>query len=515
MGRRIRKVAFSLWLVTGLALLGLAGVLTCGPRLAAAALVNGVSIGRTQTILAVPADYHIASALAPASVDDLDLLWNAFRLNPASTTIRRDLAYALFSLGKVNEALGVLGDGEGYFLPLETEQRPEVWLLSACVLAQKGQADEAIRQWQRGADLAVDYWSTGQYQLVERAGAKAYQFLLEQLPDRQDWRFLRARLLWLSGQHEEALQQFTILANLTPQTDQERRQVGEALFMLGSSSAQEQPLVAVDYLERALALNPRLIPAYPMLESINIQTGQIGKANSIHERLGILSPQWPVVGGEQEAMPGWMLYGYDLEPQEVEEQPLLRQQLYWRLPAGSMPQGPGWYRAGDHWIQLVESFNLASNAGFEQIGSNSDGATIGYNLHDGTPPSSQQLVLVQRDGALSHVLRQSNTTTGPSVGVWLKPSKITADYYFLVAWVRSTMPQSASGRFEWFDAQGRRLPIENYPFYSSIYPEHVAQVQAVLPGAYSFRFSLFTRTADAEWDNIIIMPIHLLQDLIK
>ncbi len=286
--------------------------------------------------------------------------------------------------------------------------------------------------------------------------------------------------------------------------------------MLGSSSAQEHPLVAVDYLERALALDPRLVPAYPVLESIYIQTGQTGLASSTRERLGLLSPQWPVVAGGQEALPGWRLYGYDLETQEVEEQPLLQLQLYWRLPAGITPQGPGWYQAGDHWIQLVESFNLASNAGFEQdafepVQAPRLATTCMTVLH----LLLNNSMVVQRDGDLSHVLRQSNTTTGPSVGVWLKPSRVTADYYFLAAWVRSSLPQSASGRFEWFDAQGGRLPVENYPLLSNIDPGHVAQVQAVLPGADSFRFSLFTRKADAEWDNIIIMPIHLLQDLRK
>jgi hypothetical protein len=158
----------------------------------------------------------------------------------------------------------------------------------------------------------------------------------------------------------------------------------------------------------------------------------------------------------------------------------------------------------------VESFNLASNAGFEQDASTGAGAPIGYTLYEGAPPSSHELVAVQRVGGSSHALRQSTTTTGPHVGLWLDPLfKVTADYYFLAAWVRSSLPQSASGRFEWFDVQNGRLPGENYPLYSNIDPGLVTQVQAVLPRAGSFRFSLFTRKADAEWDDIVLVPLHL------
>jgi tetratricopeptide (TPR) repeat protein len=507
----MKKVTAFLERAVAPVLFGLLLILTGSPRWAAAALVNRVSLDRERMRLAIPPQDPRASALATASASDLERLGEAHRLDPASQAARRELAQALLGLGQIDEALGVLGDeGENYLL-LTNDQRPEGWLLRACLLAQKGQFDEAISNWRYGADLAVQRWPASQYRLVEASGATLYQFLLEQQPGRMDWRSLRARLLWRSRQPEQALQEFATLANLEPQTEYERHLVGEALFMLASTFEKEPSMEAAETLERALAFHPRLVPAYALLESIYAQSGQAGQAATTRARLDSLSPQWPVVGGGQEALPGWILYGYDLETLTVEEQPLLRLQLYWRLPAGTKPEGPGWYRAGDHWIQLMETFNLASNAGFEQDLSTSTGAPTGYELYEGTPPASQQLVLVQREGVMSHVLRQSNITKGPSVGVWLMPMiKVTANYYFLAAWVKSITPQSASGRFEWFDTIGKRLPGENYPLLSNVDPGHIAQIQAVLPGAQFFKFSLFNSNVDeTDWDEILLVPIRI------
>ena len=189
-----RHTAISWWVVISVTLLGLVGVIVSAPRATAAALVNSASIDRVRTLIAVWDDDRGVAALAPASGGEVQRLQTAHRLDPDSLSARRGLAQTLFSSGQIKEALAVLGNEERYFL-LRGEQRPDVWLLRACVLAQSGDVDEAIRSWQRGADLAVQRWPANQYQLAEAAGATMYQLLLRQQPDRHDWRFLRARLL--------------------------------------------------------------------------------------------------------------------------------------------------------------------------------------------------------------------------------------------------------------------------------------------------------------------------------
>jgi tetratricopeptide (TPR) repeat protein len=439
----------------------------------------------------------------------MNLLWKAHQFTPNSREVQRQLAQALYSWGQIEEALFVIGNDDSHFL-LAGEQRPEFLLLHACVLAHKGKIDEAVQSWRRGADQAVLRWAPEQYQLVETAGATMYQYLLHHEPDNYDWRYLLGSFLWNSGRRKEAVQEFETLTQLNPKTDRERRLVGEAFYMLGLSFAQDNRWqLALDTLEYGLALNPRIVEAYLLLESIYSRLGYVEKSTAVRVRLESLSPEWLISSGTgKEIKTGWIVYGYDLDPESIKEQPLLRLQFYWQLPEGMQPLEDGWFQTGDHWIQVVETLNLASNAGFEQDNLGSVGTPIGYKLYDGTPPLSQQIVLSEREGGFSLALQQRNITEGPSVGVWLQPIiEITADYYLFGAWKKSPDERS-KGRIEWFDENMHKLQGENYTFLSDEGQSRIVDVLPVSDEVKWFRFSLFSGS-DADWDDILIVPIRI------
>jgi tetratricopeptide (TPR) repeat protein len=288
-----------------------------------------------------------------------------------------------------------------------------------------------------------------------------YRALVPQQPDRLDWRLLLTRLLWGLGQQDEAVAQAMILDEAVPHSAIDMQITSEAWLVLGLyQEASGDVSKAVNSFSMALKLDPQQILAYPQLEALYYRRGEVDQAQEVHKSLLGLQPERSLSNREVE--PGWFLYGFHVKSWSIEEQPLLQLALFWRLPEGTVPTGDLWIRAGDHWIQVVEVFNLVLNPGFEQDEWTGMELPSRYtrpewlNVYPG-----EELALMLHDGRLSKVLRQS-APGRMQVATQLSTLQIQEGECFLFdAWTGGNS-QSRRLALYWRDSS-RRIVSENYP----------------------------------------------------
>jgi tetratricopeptide (TPR) repeat protein len=502
--------------MTLLALLGLVGGIAGIPRAGAAVLVNMVGIARVRAFFAVPVSDPMPSTWAPTSASELELLRDAHRLGPDSPTVQRALAEALLRLGKVGEATNTLHNNVAGYNCFAVRNLPECWLLRASVFANSGQGDEAVREWRRGADVTVQRWPSDQYQVVEAAGAFIYKTLLEKNPERADYRSVLAGLLWRQGREEEALADWQMLAQQLPQSEIEARRTSEALLMVGlSQETAGDSWQAIDTLHRALAENPRLILAYIHLESLYVKLGQVDQAELVQDTLAKLPPErvWLISPGGQEIKPGWTLYGYDVDPGSIEEQPLLSLVLYWRLPEGTVPDMPGWYWAGDHWLQLVDAFNLAPNAGFEQDSWLGPGIPVGYQIPNWIVNSGNDnaLAMSEHDGRTSKVFKQEMNPAWQQLSIEMSPLHVqTGECFLFDGWMGGTSHTSRTSIYVKNEKLGildDKTPLSQSTI--SLAQQHSPYVLCMPDRAAWLNFTFQIDDGVVYWDDIIIIRLAL------
>ena len=486
-----------------LVLLVISGVVWVAiPRLIGAGLVNTTTLDRMRNLKdrgqRIPLELSVLG-------DEESTLRRALYYDPHNLAAQRRLAPVYLRTGRIENALaldhGVVGRG----CSLPREGLPDCWLLHASWLAKNGQADAAIRAWRRGADLASWRWPSQQYSTVETVGAWMYHALVSQQPHRIDWRLLLARLLWRLGRQDEAVAQAMFLVQAVSHSTIDTQIMSDAWLMLGLyQEASEDVSKAVNSFSMALKLNPQQVLAYPHLETLYYRMEEVNRAQAIHDSLLALQPERSL--SDREVRPGWVLYGFNVDSWSIEEQPLLQLALFWRLPEGTVPAGDSWIRAGDHWIQVVEVFNLALNPGLEQDQWTGMGLPSGYIRPGGFDAGSgEELALVVHDGRLSKVLRQS-AAAGMQVSTQL-PLRILqvqeGDCFLFDAWTGGSSQSRRLGLF-WRDSS-RRVVSENYAM--EVHPGSHPYVQCLPDGSSSLDAVFINNDGFALWDDIIVVPL--------
>lgn len=483
-----------------LVLLGIGSMVwIAAPRVVGAGLINSVSVDRIRDLRDDGQGMALEMSVLPGEERTLR---RALYFDPHNPAAQRRLVQVYLRTGQIEDALTLDDEAIGQGCSFG-DRLPDCWLLQAGWLAKNGQPDAAIRAWRRGADLVSSRWPSQQYSTVETAGALMYRALVAEQPDRLDWRLLLARLLWRLGRQDEAVAQAMVLARAEPHSAIDVRIMGSAWLLLGLHQETVGDVSeAVDSFHRALELDPRQVLAYAHLQALLRRMGDLDRAQATYESLLALQPERSLAS--REVRPGWILYGFDVDSWSIEEQPLLQLTLFWRLSEGTTPAGDNWIRAGDHWIQIVETFDLALNPGFEQDEWVGTGLPLGY-----TKPAwlnaapGGELALVAHDGRTSKAFRQS-APGGVRVAAQLPIFQVQeGDCFLFDAWAGGSSQSRRLALF-WRDSSGRVVSL-NIPMTAN--PGSHPYVQCVPNGSSSLDAVFVNDDGVALWDDIIVVPL--------
>lgn len=368
-------------------------------------------------------------------------LEQARELNPASTSLRLHLAEILFSLGEREAAARLLSGvpaGKANDSPLLAEDRYEARLLRAYQAAAQG-------DWQ----AAVDNFRLGLAWSDERslpADERAYFLALAALEDQKlandpadlQARYRAGRYLAQAGQWQAAYDRLgdrQLRAALPPsQAGWAQFTVGRYLEINGDWPG------AIGAYRQALQVQPTLRQAYIRLLPLMYIASSANDIAAVENRLATLGPTYRL-GAQGEAYQdfqpaalsdGWTLVGYDLDEEMLEQGKHLEIYLWWQ-GQDKRPQGQGWLRAGDYWLQRQVVANLFPNAGFEW-GVDERGVPLGYKGEIyAAPVGSLQIRIEEINSIKTTVLGLNNQPGSTQMGLMTHTFPIQPDNYYLMA----------------------------------------------------------------------------------
>jgi hypothetical protein len=232
----------------------------------------------------------------------------------------------------------------------------------------------------------------------------------------------------------------------------------------------------------------------------------------LEKRLAGREPEYKV---GQKVNEDWVLVGYDLDEKSLERWSEITIWLYW-LPSKPVEiKKPGWYRAGERWVEVREVRNLVPNGGFEW--DPKVGAAYPYGWPSGiygAPLEFHELVIDERNGEKTKSARLSNSethnrTSFASVKIPVNPNAI----YLQAGWIKSEGGNGFLGR-RWI---GKIKEEQPYNFVvGGVNAEswtHYAGIAKPLEGASSCRLWLlnFESTGKVYFDDILFIEVQVPQ----
>jgi hypothetical protein len=454
----------------------------------------------------------------PALEQARDSLEQALELNPGSASLHLHLAEVLFSLGEREAAARLLSEtpaGKSNDSPLLDDNRYEARLLRAYQASAQGDWLVAVENFRLG--LA---WSD------ERSLAsddRAYFLALAALEDQAlagnpadlQARYRAGRYLAQAGQWQAAYDRLgdrQLRAALPPiQSGWTELTIGRYLEINGDWPG------AIGAYRQALQVQPTLRQAYIRLLPLMYIASSANDIAAVENRLASLGPTYRL-GAQGEAyqdfqpaaLPGgWTLVGYDLDEEMLEQAKRLEVILWWQ-GQDKRPQGEGWLRAGDYWLQRQVVTNLFPNAGFEW-GVDERGVPVGYKGEIyGAPESSYFLANKEFMGQMSSLFITENSPAVNRIALAAWPVPVSGqEYYLMSGWIFDSGNSYTMGR--------NCLTVDSDLTYNLERPSkqwnHYSEISLPLPGQTARLCDAILLAINSEtpgnWDKLIWLRVNL------
>ena len=344
-------------------------------------------------------------------------------------------------------------------------------ILQGVLHRRAGNWDEAVREYQVGLALGVNRVGHDVYIEFYKALVGLYRSRLNDDPTNAKWRNLLGKYLAKSGDSLAAEAEFRWIANHARHSDLQSSDWGEVYYRIGLVlEMQGRSAEALDSYRMALDYYPRIVDAYWRLEQIYRARGWTDRAEEINERLATLEPEYRLSGNNtvcgismampetkalsEESLKGshqdcWTLLGYDLDEEALETGAEIAIALYWLSHESLEIAAPGWYQAGDHWIELREITNLAPNGGFEWDEGEGAMHPFGYPgvIYSGEIFDHHRVMIDKRDSKETKVVVLDNTEEPhrSSLSSFGRPIDWQG-VYLQAAWVKSSDGAGGMGR---------------------------------------------------------------------
>lgn len=344
------------------------------------------------------------------------------------------------------------------------------------------------------------------------------------------WALKAAKYYWRTGEYIRAFELAVAALNtgelsLAPK--------GEALLLEAMGMESRGDLqTAVALYEHALSYNPRLVEAYLRLIELSKRIGDFEQAALWTQRLERLEPLYdvnqtlPLRGGMFRRSAGdgpgewlwaeipvaerWTLMGYDIDEDLLEDGTRVPVTLFWRLPAGTTPEGENWHQAGDHWLQIVEAVNLVPNAGFEWDMPADKVLPTGFPFlsYPGQSLANQAIGVTERADQRTQVLELKNTNGVTTVGLRSLGCEVTDGFYLQGGWLRTIDARANLGRY-WL---GSNLSYDYVVSpHSSSLPQwtHWAAITRPAPDAQKIQVFLLSwnNSGRVQFDNLVMFKL--------
>jgi tetratricopeptide (TPR) repeat protein len=407
----------------------------------------------------------------------LDLLIRTASLLPGEGSIYVRLGELAYRSGEweIGDAAWKKAQGLSRSQPLTEEQ----WRLESLYLARQamrqGNAGDTVKYLRQALTCRLpelDQQVYEAYELeLERALALEYARRWQQRPDQAQWALRASKYYWRTNQPEEAVAWSRVALAVSGPNALSPERRGEA-FLLQALSLEKQgdedrawPLY-----EEALRANPRLVIAYLKMIEAAEERGDSDRARTWRSRLVELKPEYPVnqalPQGEEvfyrppgggpsdwvwDKTPGsgrWILLGYNLDEDLLEDGVLVPVILFWRVPSG-LVAGSRWVATGDHWLQFAEVINLVPNAGFEWDAPANGLLPAGFPYPNYPNQSAENvgIVMAERNGSTTQVVELRNTDQVQTMGLRSLRCPVSDGLYVQGSWVRTIDARANSGRY--------------------------------------------------------------------
>lgn len=335
--------------------------------------------------------------------------------------------------------------------------------------ASRGQSQEALKAYQKAMATNADALSYAMR-------AEFYGLATQLDPTDGEARLQLIEYLELSGETQRAREVLLETVQNADAWDLSDAWVADAYYRLGMSYETEgNEALAVAQYRQAIELKGRFIAAMSRLVAIYVQADDAAQADFWERELAELDPEHAV---GQSVGEGWYLVGYDLGEQALQDSLEVEISWYWVPESPYETSAPGWYRAGDRWVQVTTVRNLAFNGGFERGKAGGTDLPAGWYVTKDTVAELPARTLAERDGEITQVA----SLRGPGIVALCSegnPSRPNATYLHS-AWVRSDGATPADVGCVW-NAAGmnawtyivQQVQSEEWTYFAGIasYPE--------------------------------------------
>jgi tetratricopeptide (TPR) repeat protein len=365
----------------------------------------------------------------------------AARSQPNSESLRLHLAEIAFALGDRQKAAQYLDDikySDPSRSPLLQEQRYEAHLIKARQEVARGNFEAAVYDFRLGLAWGDERTLPADERDYFLALAELEKRRLSNNPTDTQAAYRVGRYLIQAGEWETGLGYFDhsdVIAGLSD------RQAAWIYSLYGQYSGDHgQATKAIDDYSQALKTNPEFRPAAIRLLGLLRHTGRNTAAVQVEEDLQALGPSYHLgARGEnyQASKPAalsdtWTLVGYDLDDELLEQAKSLELFLWWQSPE-EQPQGEGWTKVGDYWVQRQVVTNVFPNAGFEW-GMDERGIPLGHakELYN-SPPGSLNVIIKERAGEQTNIAAANNSAAVRHIALISRKMPVDESSYYLMA----------------------------------------------------------------------------------
>jgi tetratricopeptide (TPR) repeat protein len=280
--------------------------------------------------------------------------------------------------------------------------------------------------------------------------------------------------------------------------------LADALYRLGMRCEDEGNTEgAISGYRQALELDSRVITAMARLAAIYERDGDADQAELWKRRLAELKPDYAV---GQDVGDGWYLVGYDLDEQELQDSREIDIWLYWVSASPYETSTPGWYRAGDRWVQLTTVYNQAFNGGFEQGKAGAFELPLGWYITQDSQVELPARALAERGGAETFVA----SLRGPGIVALCAEhyARTPNAIYLHSAWVRSDGTTAADVGCVWNVAGSNAWTYIIREARDTVWT-HYAGIEALGEGATGCRPCVYKRGegGEVQFDDVLLVSL--------